>query len=95
MPEQKKRLYIHLSFLTHCTLIVLLHKIRVNLLKAKYFREYHLITDVEQTAVITKMLFFLCENFRSRRWGPSGGSCMRRPGSEDPHRRERNYSDFY
>ena len=24
------------------------------------------------------------ENFRSRRWGPSGGSCVRRPGSEDP-----------
>ena len=24
------------------------------------------------------------ENFRSRRWGPSGGSRVRRPGSEDP-----------
>jgi hypothetical protein len=24
--------------------------------------------------------------------GPSGGSSMRRPRSEDPHRRERNYN---
>ena len=24
--------------------------------------------------------------------GPSGVSCMRRPGSEDPHRRERKFS---
>ena len=23
--------------------------------------------------------------------GPSGGSSLRRPGSEDPHQRERNY----
>ena len=32
------------------------------------------------------------ENFRSRRWGLSGGSRVRRPGSEDPHRRERKFN---
>jgi hypothetical protein len=28
------------------------------------------------------------ENFHSRRWGAEGGSRVRRPGSEDPHRHE-------
>ena len=28
------------------------------------------------------------KTFRSCWWGPSGGSIMRRPGSEDPHGRE-------
>jgi hypothetical protein len=31
------------------------------------------------------------ENF----WGPSGGSCMNRPESEDPHRRKRKFIIFF
>ena len=31
------------------------------------------------------------DNFHSCQWGPSGGSCVPRPKSEDPHRRERKY----
>ena len=31
------------------------------------------------------------ENFRSCGWGLSGGSSVHRPGSEDPHRRERKF----
>ena len=32
------------------------------------------------------------ENFRYVNWGLSGGSCVRRPGSEDPHQHERKFS---
>ena len=31
------------------------------------------------------------EIFRSHRWGQTGGSRVRRPGSEDPHRREQKF----
>ena len=31
------------------------------------------------------------ENFRSRRWGLSRWYCVRKPGSEDPHRCERKF----
>ena len=34
-------------------------------------------------------------NFRSCRWGSSRGFSVRRPGSEDPHRRERNFFHFF